>query len=84
LTKESNEPLILTALLLAAFMINFDTTIVNVALATLVRGLRASTVQLEWSVDAYTSAEPVIGMKVMGDAPLGQPTAGRPALPWRR
>jgi EmrB/QacA subfamily drug resistance transporter len=53
MTKESNKPLILTALLLAAFMINLDTTIVNVALPTLVRELHASTVQLEWIVDAY-------------------------------
>ena len=48
-----NKPLVLTALLLAAFMINLDTTIVNVALPTLVRELHASTVQLEWIVDAY-------------------------------
>ena len=48
-----NKPLILVALLLAAFMINLDTTIVNVALPTLVRQLDASTVQLEWIVDAY-------------------------------
>jgi EmrB/QacA subfamily drug resistance transporter len=48
-----SKPLILTALLLAAFMINLDTTIVNVALPTLVRELHASTVQLEWIVDAY-------------------------------
>ena len=53
MTKESNKPLILTALLLAVFMINLDTTIVNVALPTLVRELHASTVQLEWIVDAY-------------------------------
>jgi EmrB/QacA subfamily drug resistance transporter len=48
-----SKPLILVALLLAAFMINLDTTIVNVALPTLVRELHASTVQLEWIVDAY-------------------------------
>jgi EmrB/QacA subfamily drug resistance transporter len=45
--------LILASLLLAAFAINLDTTIVNVALPTLVRELDASTVQLEWIVDAY-------------------------------
>jgi hypothetical protein len=39
--------------LLAAFGINLDTTIVNVALRTLVRELHASTTQLEWIVDAY-------------------------------
>jgi EmrB/QacA subfamily drug resistance transporter len=46
-------PLILASLLLASFAINLDTTIVNVALPTLVRELRASTTQLEWIVDAY-------------------------------
>jgi EmrB/QacA subfamily drug resistance transporter len=46
-------PLILVALLLAAFAINLDTTIVNVALPTLVRELDASTTQLEWIVDAF-------------------------------
>jgi EmrB/QacA subfamily drug resistance transporter len=45
--------LILASLLLAAFAINLDTTIVNVALPTLVRELHASTIQLEWIVDAY-------------------------------
>jgi EmrB/QacA subfamily drug resistance transporter len=45
--------LILASLLLAAFAINLDTTIVNVALPTLVRELDASTIQLEWIVDAY-------------------------------
>src|SRR6266540_2491947 len=47
------KPLILASLLLAAFAINLDTTIVNVALPTLVRELDASTIQLEWIVDAY-------------------------------
>jgi EmrB/QacA subfamily drug resistance transporter len=47
------KPLILASLLLAAFAINVDTTIVNVALPTLVRELHASTTQLEWIVDAY-------------------------------
>ena len=47
------KPLILTSLLLAAFVINVDTTIVNVALPTLVRELHASNAQLQWVVDAY-------------------------------
>jgi EmrB/QacA subfamily drug resistance transporter len=38
---------------LAAFAINVDTTIVNVALPTLVRELHATTSQLQWIVDAY-------------------------------
>src|ERR1700722_16093984 len=46
-------PLILIALLLAAFVINLDTTIVNVALPTLVRQLHASNSQLQWVVDAF-------------------------------
>jgi MFS family permease len=46
-------PLILISLLLAAFVINLDTTIVNVALPTLVRELHASNSQLQWVVDAF-------------------------------
>src|SRR5262245_63249358 len=46
--------LILASLLLAAFAINLDTTIVNVALPTLVRDLGASNSQLQWVVDAYS------------------------------
>ena len=48
-----HKPLILASLLLAAFVINVDTTIVNVALPTLVRELHASNAQLQWVVDAY-------------------------------
>src|SRR5947209_19168750 len=46
-------PVILIALLLAAFVINLDTTIVNVALPSLVRQLHASDSQLQWVVDAF-------------------------------
>ena len=46
-------PLILVSLLLAAFIINLDITIVNVALPTLVRELHTSNSQLQWVVDAY-------------------------------
>jgi EmrB/QacA subfamily drug resistance transporter len=49
----SRKPLILVSLLLAAFVINLDTTIVNVALPSLVRQLHASNSQLQWVVDAY-------------------------------
>src|ERR1700736_630922 len=48
-----NRPLILASVLLAAFAINLDTTIVNVALPTLVKDLHASNSQLQWIVDAY-------------------------------
>jgi EmrB/QacA subfamily drug resistance transporter len=49
----NNKTLILISLLLAAFAINLDTTIVNVALPTLVRELHATNSQLQWIVDAY-------------------------------
>src|SRR5258708_11232280 len=51
--RMSRKPAILAALLLASFAINLDTTIVNVALPTLVRQLHASNSQLQWVVDAY-------------------------------
>src|ERR1700704_2106011 len=47
------KPLVLISLLLAAFVINLDTTIVNVALPSLVRELHASDSQLQWVVDAF-------------------------------
>jgi MFS family permease len=49
----SRRPLILISLLLAAFVINLDTTIVNVALPRLVDELHASDSQLQWVVDAF-------------------------------
>jgi EmrB/QacA subfamily drug resistance transporter len=49
----NRKPLILISLLLAAFAINLDTTIVNIALPSLVRELHASNSQLQWVVDAY-------------------------------
>jgi EmrB/QacA subfamily drug resistance transporter len=47
------QTLILISLLLAAFVINLDTTMVNVALPALERQLGATTTQLQWIVDAY-------------------------------
>jgi MFS family permease len=44
----------LAVLCLAAFTINLDTTIVNIALPSLMRQLEASTRELQWVVDAYT------------------------------
>src|SRR3954454_19328741 len=44
---------VLATLCFAAFMINLDTTIVNVTLPTLVREVNASTRQLQWIVDSY-------------------------------
>ena len=48
-----SKPLVLVALLLAAFLVNLDTTLVNVALPALTRELHATTTQLQWVVDAY-------------------------------
>jgi EmrB/QacA subfamily drug resistance transporter len=45
--------MILVALLLAAFLVNLDTTLVNVALPAMVRDLHATTTQLQWVIDAY-------------------------------
>jgi EmrB/QacA subfamily drug resistance transporter len=53
-TTMQRRPLILAALLVAAFVINLDITIVNVALPTLVRELHASNSQLQWIVGAYS------------------------------
>src|SRR5271154_4800446 len=49
----NKKPLVLISLLIAAFSVNLDTTIVNVALPTLVRELHASNSDLQWIVDAY-------------------------------
>ena len=48
-----SKPMILVALLLAAFLVSLDTTLVNVALPAMVRELHATTTQLQWVVDAY-------------------------------
>ncbi len=53
MTRSPSKPLVLVALLLASFVINLDTTLVNVALPALTRELGASTSQLQWVVDAY-------------------------------
>ncbi len=47
---------VLAVLCLAVFAINVDTTIVNVALPSLVKQLGASTSRLQWIVDAYNLA----------------------------
>src|ERR1700749_1253375 len=86
-----SKPLILTALLLAAFVVNLDTTLVNVALPTLVRELGATTTQLQWVVDAYNLVFAALlltcgtlsdrlgrkGMLLAGLAVFGAPRVGR-------
>src|SRR5690242_6068105 len=54
MTRAPSKPLVLTALLVASFAINLDTTLVNVALPTQTRQLGATTAQLQWVVDAYS------------------------------
>src|SRR6478735_5687478 len=63
------KPVILVSLLLAAFVINLDTTIVNVALPTLVRELDATNSQLQWVVDAFNLffAASVLAMGSLSD-----------------
>ncbi len=59
----------LLVLLLCAFAVNVDTTIVNVALPTLSTELDASTRELQWIVDAYTLvfAALVLAAGALGD-----------------
>jgi EmrB/QacA subfamily drug resistance transporter len=47
------KPVTLSSLLLAALLINLETTMVNVALPTLVKELHATDTQLQWVVDTY-------------------------------
>ncbi|OPG10989.1 MFS transporter [Streptomyces sp. GKU 895] len=53
MTRSPSKPLMLVALLTASFLINLDTTLVNVALPALTRELGTSISQLQWVVDAY-------------------------------
>src|ERR1700744_3448081 len=52
MTRAPSKPLVLVGLLTASFVINLDTTLVNVALPALTRELGATTSQLQWVVDA--------------------------------
>ena len=45
--------LALAVLCVTLLMVSLDTTVLNVALPTLVRDLHATTTQLQWIVDAY-------------------------------
>jgi len=53
MNRVTSKPLVLVALLLASFVVNLDTTLVNVTLPTLTREIGASDAQLQWVVDAY-------------------------------
>jgi EmrB/QacA subfamily drug resistance transporter len=54
LTEENRRWWALGAMCFALFMIMLDNTVVNVALPSIQRGLKASTASLEWTVNAYT------------------------------
>ncbi len=69
--------LILAAVCLAAFAINLDTTIVNVALPSLARELGATTRDLQWIVDGYNLAFAAL---VLAAGSLGDRFGRRPAL----
>jgi EmrB/QacA subfamily drug resistance transporter len=75
--KTSHRGLILAAVCLATFAINLDTTIVNVALPSLVRQLGAGTSQLQWIVDGYNLAFAAL---VLSAGNLGDRYGRRPAL----
>jgi EmrB/QacA subfamily drug resistance transporter len=68
---------ILATVCLAAFAINLDTTIVNVALPDLGRQLSATTRDLQWIVDGYNLAFAAL---VLTAGSLGDRFGRRPAL----
>ncbi|SEN73963.1 MFS transporter [Actinacidiphila rubida] len=69
--------LVLAVACLAAFTINLDTTIVNVALPSVSRELHASTRNLQWIVDGYNLA---FASLVLVAGSLGDRFGRRPAL----
>jgi EmrB/QacA subfamily drug resistance transporter len=73
----SRRGLILAAVCLAAFAINVDTTIVNVALPSLTRQLGAGTRDLQWIVDGYNLAFAAL---VLSAGSIGDRFGRRPAL----
>ena len=54
MTEHNSRWWALGAMCFALFMIMLDSTVVNVALPSIQRGLHASTASLEWTVNAYT------------------------------
>ncbi len=77
LTSAPRRGLVLAAVCLAAFAINIDTTIVNVALPSLARQLGAGTRDLQWIVDAYNLTFAAL---VLAAGSLGDRYGRRPAL----
>jgi DHA2 family methylenomycin A resistance protein-like MFS transporter len=56
MTERAEKVLVLAAVCLGQFMLQLDTTIVNVALPSIARSLHASTSGLQWVVDGYILA----------------------------
>lgn len=76
--RRATRPLVVLAVVLvAAFAINLDTTIVNVALPALNRQLGAGTSALQWVVDAYNLAFAAL---VLAGGNLGDRYGRRPVL----
>jgi EmrB/QacA subfamily drug resistance transporter len=73
----THRTLILATVCLAAFAINLDTTIVNVALPSLTRQLGASTSTLQWVVDGYNLA---FASLVLTGGSIGDRFGRRPVL----
>ncbi len=76
-TRNARRGVVLATVCLAAFAINLDTTIVNVALPDLGRQLSASTRDLQWIVDGYNLAFAAL---VLTAGSLGDRFGRRPAL----
>ena len=77
-TRRISSPgVVLAAVCLAAFTINLDTTIVNVALPDLGRQLHANTQDLQWIVDGYNLAFAAL---VLTAGSIGDRFGRRPAL----
>jgi EmrB/QacA subfamily drug resistance transporter len=69
--------LVLVTVCLAAFTINLDTTIVNVALPSLASSLHATTSDLQWVVDGYNLAFAAL---VLAGGSIADRFGRRPAL----
>ena len=76
-TRQVRRWVVLATVCLAAFAINLDTTIVNVALPDLGRQLSASTRDLQWIVDGYNLAFAAL---VLTAGSLGDRFGRRPTL----
>ncbi|MDV8001419.1 MFS transporter [Rhodococcus sp. IEGM 1408] len=75
--RHANSSLVLLTLCLAVFVVNVSTTVINIALPTLVRELDATTGDLLWIVDAFNLAFAAL---VLAAGSLSDRFGRRPAL----